>query len=59
MTTKAFLEENPDPTEEEAAMGVSGNICRCGAYPYIVKSVLRAAQKLKARRTGVVQDSTG
>ena len=50
MTTKAFLEENPDPTEEEAAMGVSGNICRCGAYPYIVKSVRRAAQKLKESR---------
>ena len=52
MTTKAFLEENPNPTEAEAAMGVSGNICRCGAYPYIVKSVLNAAQKLKERRAG-------
>ena len=52
MTTKAFLEENPDPTPEEAAMGVSGNICRCGAYPYIVRSVLRAARKMKARQAG-------
>jgi aerobic-type carbon monoxide dehydrogenase small subunit (CoxS/CutS family) len=50
MMTKAFLEENPDPNEAQAAMGVSGNICRCGAYPYIVKSVLKAAQKLKERR---------
>ena len=49
MATKAFLEENPDPTEAEAAMAVSGNICRCGAYPYIVKSVLNAARKLKQR----------
>ncbi len=47
MATKAFLDENPDPTEAEAAMGISGNICRCGAYPYIVKSVLNAARKLK------------
>ncbi len=49
MATKAFLEENPDPSEEEAAIGVSGNICRCGAYPYIVRSVMNAAKKLKER----------
>lgn len=52
MTTKAFLEENPDPAPEEAAMGISGNICRCGAYPYIVRSVLRAARKMKERQAG-------
>lgn len=47
LSTKAFLDRNPDPTEEEAAIGVSGNICRCGAYPYIVKAVLSAARKLR------------
>ncbi len=47
MTTEAFLKENPDPTEEEASIAMSGNICRCGAHPYIVKSVLTAAKKLK------------
>jgi len=47
LSTKAFLDENPDPTEEEAAIGISGNICRCGAYPYIVKAVLNAARKLR------------
>lgn len=47
MSAKAFLEENPNPTEEEAAIGMSGNICRCGAYPYIVRSVLSAARKLR------------
>ena len=52
MATKAFLEENPNPTEEEAAMGVSGNICRCGAYPYIVRSVMRAAEKLRTHKAG-------
>lgn len=50
MMTKAFLDENPDPDEAQAAMGVSGNICRCGAYPYIVKSVLTAARKLKEKQ---------
>jgi carbon-monoxide dehydrogenase small subunit len=47
MTTVAFLAENPDPTPEEAAAGVSGHICRCGAYPYIVQAVLTAAAKLR------------
>ncbi len=52
MAAKAFLEENSDPTAEEAAIAMSGNICRCGAYPYIVKSVLNAAQKLGKGRPG-------
>ena len=47
MAAKAFLDENPDPTEAEAAMAMSGNICRCGAYPYIVKSVMNAAARLR------------
>jgi len=49
MATKAFLDRNPDPNEDEAAVAVSGNICRCGAYPYIVRSVLSAARKLRER----------
>ena len=48
MSANAFLEENPNPTEEEVAIGMSGNICRCGAYPYIVRSVLNAAEKLRS-----------
>ncbi len=51
LATKAFLDENPDPTAEEAAIGISGNICRCGAYPYIVQSVLNAARKLREQET--------
>ena len=47
LSAKAFLSENPNPTEEEASMAMSGNICRCGAHPYIVKSVLKAAQMMR------------
>ncbi len=47
MSAKAFLAENPDPTEEETAMAMSGNICRCGAYPYIVKAVMKAATMMR------------
>lgn len=49
MATKALLERNPDPTEHEAALAVSGNICRCGAYPFIIKAVLNAARKLREK----------
>jgi aerobic-type carbon monoxide dehydrogenase small subunit (CoxS/CutS family) len=47
VSAEAFLRENPDPTEEETAFAMSGNICRCGAYPYIVRSVMTAAKKLR------------
>ena len=47
MTTKAFLEENPDPTVEEIKQALSGNICRCGIYEHIVESAQTAAQKLR------------
>ncbi len=49
MSAKAFLDENSDPTEEETAIAMSGNICRCGAYPYIIQSVLNAARRLRER----------
>ncbi len=48
MSAKAFLAENPNPTREETAFAMSGNICRCGAYPYIVDAVMKAAEKLRA-----------
>jgi carbon-monoxide dehydrogenase small subunit len=50
MMAKAFLDDNPNPTEAEVSIAMSGNICRCGAHPYIVKSVLTAAEKLKRHR---------
>jgi aerobic-type carbon monoxide dehydrogenase small subunit (CoxS/CutS family) len=52
MSAKAFLDENPNPTAEETAIAMSGNICRCGAYPYIVAAVMSAAEKLRQRGRG-------
>jgi carbon-monoxide dehydrogenase small subunit len=43
-TVAAYLDENPEPTEEEAREAVSGNLCRCTGYQNIVASVLRAAE---------------
>jgi aerobic-type carbon monoxide dehydrogenase small subunit (CoxS/CutS family) len=42
MSAVSLLEHNPHPTEAEVRAGMSGNVCRCGAYPNIVKSVLAA-----------------
>jgi aerobic-type carbon monoxide dehydrogenase small subunit (CoxS/CutS family) len=46
MTMSAFLEENPDPTEEEVRHALSGNLCRCTGYQHIVDAVLLAAQRI-------------
>jgi carbon-monoxide dehydrogenase small subunit len=42
-----LLQENPNPSEEEIRMGLSGNLCRCTGYQNIVKAVQYAAQKLQ------------
>jgi len=43
-----FLRDNPDPTEKEVRIALSGNLCRCTGYQNIVTATLAAAQKLKA-----------
>jgi carbon-monoxide dehydrogenase small subunit len=46
MASKALLEENPSPTEDEIRWALSGNLCRCTGYQNIVKAVMWAAEKL-------------
>ena len=46
----ALLRRTPDPTPDDVARWMSGNLCRCGAYPKIVRAVLEAARS--ARATG-------
>jgi len=41
-----LLKENPNPTEEEIRMGISGNLCRCTGYQNIVKAIQYAAAKI-------------
>jgi len=48
LAAKALLDSNPDPTEDEVRWALSGNLCRCTGYQNIVKSVLWAAEKLRA-----------
>jgi aerobic-type carbon monoxide dehydrogenase small subunit (CoxS/CutS family) len=44
----ALLRECSDPTEEEVVRGMSGNLCRCGAYRGITEAVLEAQKVLDA-----------
>jgi carbon-monoxide dehydrogenase small subunit len=44
MTTRALLDSNPDPTEEEIRTAISGGICRCTGYKNIVAAVRWAAE---------------
>ena len=52
MTTRALLDENPDPTEDEIRMAISGAICRCTGYKNIVAAVRWAAEHEAATTTG-------
>jgi len=49
-TLLEFLEKNPDPTEEEVRIAISGNLCRCTGYQGIVAAALDAAKRLQAEK---------
>lgn len=46
MAAVALLQKNPTPTREEARQGLSGNLCRCGAYDHYLNGVMRASGQL-------------
>jgi carbon-monoxide dehydrogenase small subunit len=47
-TLLEFLRDNPDPTEQEVRIAISGNLCRCTGYQGIVEAALDAAKRLRA-----------
>jgi aerobic carbon-monoxide dehydrogenase small subunit len=51
LVSKALLDENPDPTDEEIRWAISGNLCRCTGYQNIVKAVQWAAGQMQGERT--------
>jgi aerobic carbon-monoxide dehydrogenase small subunit len=42
-----LLRDNPDPTEEDIRIGISGNLCRCTGYQNIVTAALAAAKRMR------------
>jgi len=47
MSLLPFLEENPNPAEQEIREAISGNLCRCTGYQHIVDAVQLAAEKMR------------
>jgi len=50
VASKALLDANPDPTEEEARYWLAGNLCRCTGYDKVIRAVLDAAAELRQER---------
>ena len=50
-TLVEFLADNPDPTEQEVRVAISGNLCRCTGYQNIVSAVLDAAKRMRTSGT--------
>ncbi len=48
MSMVGMLDKNPNPTRDEAAVLLSGNLCRCGDYDKILNTALRAAELSRA-----------
>ncbi|MEW6170371.1 MAG: (2Fe-2S)-binding protein [Candidatus Omnitrophota bacterium] len=47
LSAKYLLDTNPDPSEEEIKIGMSGNLCRCTGYVKIIEAVKEASRKIK------------
>ena len=47
MSLLPFLEDNPDPNEEEIREAIAGNLCRCTGYQHIVDAVKLAAARMR------------
>jgi len=50
LMTRQLLDENPNPSDDEIRHYLSGNLCRCAAYPEIVEAVKLAARRRKSAR---------
>lgn len=49
LSTKALLDSNPEPSDQEIREALQGNLCRCTGYVQIIDAVKMAAKKLKER----------
>ena len=50
LTTIALLNVNPNPSEEEIRVALSGNLCRCTGYEKIVEAVRLSAKRLRGEK---------
>ncbi len=50
VAAKALLDENPNPTEEEARYWLAGNLCRCTGYDKVIRAVMDAAEVMRGEK---------
>ncbi len=50
MSSKALLDKNPEPTQEEVEYALDGNLCRCAGYPKIFEAVHQAGKVMKDKK---------
>ncbi|UCF94654.1 MAG: (2Fe-2S)-binding protein [Desulfobacterales bacterium] len=53
LMSKQLLDEQSDPDDDQIRHYLSGNLCRCGAYPEIMEAVKIAAKKRNKRESGI------
>ena len=58
LMTRQLLDENPSPTDDEIRHYLSGNLCRCAAYPEIVEAVKLAARRRKSARKRLSEEGS-
>jgi len=57
LSARALLEQNQNPTEDEVRHAISGNLCRCTGYHFIVDSILDAARELRGEPAPATDDA--
>jgi CO/xanthine dehydrogenase Mo-binding subunit/aerobic-type carbon monoxide dehydrogenase small subunit (CoxS/CutS family) len=50
VTAKALLDKNPNPSEDDVKAALAGHICRCAAYPGIIRTVMDSAAVLRGEK---------
>jgi carbon-monoxide dehydrogenase small subunit len=58
LMARQLLDENPSPTDDDIRHYLSGNLCRCAAYPEIVEAVKLAARKRKSARKRLSEEGS-
>src|SRR5437016_4597237 len=53
VTAKALLDRNPDPSEDQVKAALAGHICRCSAYPNIIRAVRDSAAYMRGHKAQI------
>jgi len=53
VTAKGLLDKNPSPNEDQVKAALAGHICRCSAYPHIIRTVMDSAAVLRGSKAPI------